>query len=61
MELNETHQLLVCADHVRILGEYINTINKNTKDLLQASREIYLRINTEKTKYMLVSCHQNVG
>jgi hypothetical protein len=29
--------------------------------LLEASREVVLKVNTEKTTYMLVSHHQNVG
>jgi hypothetical protein len=29
--------------------------------LLQAGREVGLEVNTEKSKYMLVSHHQNVG
>jgi hypothetical protein len=35
-ELNETHQIVIYVNDVNILGEIMNTINKNTESLLQA-------------------------
>jgi hypothetical protein len=59
MKLNETHQLLVYADEANLLVDNMNTIKKNTKALIDASKELGLVVNPEKTKYMLLSCHQN--
>jgi retron-type reverse transcriptase len=61
LELNGTHQLLVYADDVNLLGENINIIKKNAEALLDASREVRLEVNSEKTKYMFVSRCQTAG
>jgi hypothetical protein len=39
LKLSDTHQLLVCADDVNILGRNIHAINKNTEVLLVDSKE----------------------
>jgi hypothetical protein len=39
--------------------ERIEDIGKNTQTLIGASKEIGLEVNTEKTKYMSLSRHQN--
>jgi sorting nexin-29 len=57
----KTHQLLAYADDVNLLGDNIGTIKKNTETLIDASKKIGLEINVDKTKYMLLSRHQNVG
>jgi hypothetical protein len=63
LKLNRTHQLLAYADDVNLLGDNIDTINKNTETLVDAmsSKAVGLEINIEKAKYMLLSHHQNVG
>jgi hypothetical protein len=46
---------------VNLLGDNIDTIRKNTETLIDASKEVGLKINVEKTKCMLLSRHQNAG
>jgi hypothetical protein len=55
LKLNVTHQLSAYADDVNIVAENIDTTKKNTEALLDASKEVGLKVNPEKTKYMLMS------
>jgi hypothetical protein len=48
LKLNETHQLLIYADDVNLLGENIATVNKNTENLTVAIKKVDLEINVEK-------------
>jgi hypothetical protein len=53
LKSNGTHQLLACADDVNMVGENIDTVQKNTIALLDASKEFGLEVNSEKTKCVL--------
>jgi hypothetical protein len=52
LEVNGTHQLLVFADDVNLLGENINITNKNRETLLHATKEIGLEVNAEKSGHV---------
>jgi len=55
MKINGTHQILVCADDVNILGGSVHTIKENTETLVDdtSSKEIELVVNADKTKHMV--------
>jgi len=61
LKLNGTHQLLACADDVNILEGSIHTLKENAEALVAANREIGLEVSADKTKYMVMSRHQNAG
>jgi hypothetical protein len=56
-KINGTHQLLVYADDVNILGLSVHTIQVNTKALVVAGREIGQDVNADK-KISTLSCHE---
>ena len=60
LELNGKHQLLVYADDVNMLGENLQTVRENAEIIIKASKDIGLEVNSDMTKYMITSRHQNV-
>jgi len=50
LKLNGTHQLLVNADDVNMLGGSVHTI-KNTNPLVVVCKKTELEVNVEKNKY----------
>jgi len=55
LKLNYTRQRLVYADDVNTLGGTVHTIKKNTENLVVASKDIGLDVNTAKTKHLVWS------
>jgi len=58
-KLSGTHQLQFYIDDVTILHENIHTIKRNTEALLQASKNVGLQVNIEKTKCKFIYRHQS--
>jgi hypothetical protein len=61
LKLNGAQQFSAYADDVNIVGQNIDTKHKTKKALLDASEEVGLEVNPEKTKYMSVSRCQKAG
>ena len=61
LKLNGTHQLLVCADDVNVLGRIVHAIKENVETLIVASKETGLEVNADTTTYMVMSQDQNAG
>jgi hypothetical protein len=59
LELNGTHQLLVCAV-VLNTGRKMNVM-KVTEARLVDTKQVKLEVNAENTEYMVMSCRQNAG
>jgi hypothetical protein len=58
-EINWSHQLLAHDDDVNLMGDNIDTIKKVSETLIEITKEVRLEVNTEKTKYMLLTRHRN--
>jgi hypothetical protein len=51
--------VLLCSDDVNTLDENKNCHEENSESLLQDIREVYIELNAEKTKYIVISRHEN--
>jgi hypothetical protein len=54
-KLNGTYYLLVYADDINILGGRVHSIKKSTEALVVARKENGLKVNADRTKYMVMS------
>ena len=61
LKLNGTHQLLVYADDVNILGGSVHTVKENAEAFIVASKEIGLEVNADNTEYIVMFRDQNAG
>jgi hypothetical protein len=49
------------SDYVNILGGSVNTVKENAKAFVVATKEIGIKVNADKTKYMVMSRDRNAG
>ena len=50
-----------CNSLTRLLGGSIHALQENAETLVAATREIGLKVNADRTKYMVMSRDQNAG
>ena len=56
-----THQLLVYADDVNILGGSVHNVKENAEASVVANKEFGLEVNAKKPKFMVICGDQNAG
>jgi hypothetical protein len=61
LKVNGTHQLLVYAVDINILGRSVHVRMNNTEALVVDSKKIGLEVNADNTNYMVMSRDQNAG
>ena len=59
--LEGIHHFLVYADDVNILGGNLHTVKKGTETLVVASKEICIKVNDDKLKFILMFRDQHAG
>jgi len=53
--LNGAHQVLIYADDVNLVGKNVHTIKRNNKTVRDASKEVGVEVNIQKTKHVHMS------
>ena len=61
MKLNGTHQLLVYADGINILGGSVRITEKSSEASVDTTKKTGLEVNADKTKYIVIFRDQNAG
>jgi hypothetical protein len=61
LKINGTHQSLVYADDVNILGGSVHTVKEATEALIVTGKRNGLELHADKTKYMVTFRDQNAG
>jgi hypothetical protein len=61
LKLNGTHQLLAYAVDVNLLDDNTDAIKKSIETIIDVHKLVGLEVNTEKTKYILLSRYPNAG
>jgi len=61
LKLNGTHQFVVDADGVNILGGGVGSVKENRETLLSAGTVIRLQVSADKTEYIFMYRDQNAG
>lgn len=51
MTINGTHQFLVEANDVNLVGKDINSTNQSTESLVVTIKKVNLEMNAENTRY----------
>ena len=49
------------SDDVNTLEGSVHTVKENAESLVVATKETGLEVNTDKSKYMVMSRHRNAG
>ena len=59
-KMAQTIFIKFCGFIVHSLGESLQTVRENAEIFIKASKDIGLEANSDKTKYMMKSRHQNI-